>query len=218
MAIPIKMPRVSILNLLLLIAIIALSLQLWRTTQSLKTSEIELKKLRSDVGHLEGTDPNKLQIVRIPTPNYSNRWRWRIRLPDGADARLLAVRGEIPKDGYSTQREKHFQKFLGGRDFRESVLDVEIWEDTGGNSGVSFSYDHSTVATMKTKKPIGFSLLACEEFVAGNSGTEEFVFSDRVPLLRLRDPVNGDEPAQGFLFWMSDFRKKDSVQMAAEEE
>ena len=94
------MPKISLLSFLLMVAILAIGLQYWLTRQKLATANKELAKLHSEVGHLEISDPNKIQIVQIPTQN-AGRWRWRIRVPNGKDVQLFATRGMIPAQGYS---------------------------------------------------------------------------------------------------------------------
>lgn len=212
------MPKISLLSFLLLITIFAIGLQHWLTVQKLETANNELAKLHNEVGHLDVTDPNKIQIVQIPTQE-PYRWRWRIRIPDGMDVDLFAARGLIPAQGFSIDLDRSHEMLLGNAHFREFVLDIQIWEDTGGNSGLLFSYNNSSESTMKMTKPLPsmFGSGKWEETVTGIGKTEEQELVGRFSILRLRHSPNDLGLAEGFLFWLNDRNANDSAQKAAKE-
>ena len=214
------MPKISLLSILLFVTILAMSLKLWLTSHELSQANLQLEKLRDEVGHLEGSNPAKLQIVQIPT--YEDyRWRWRIRVPDGKDARLIAARGDIPADGFNIKLSTSENMLVGNAKLREFVLDIEIWElSSRKDSGVSISYNFSTVSTLKQAAPLPatFGSGKWEQSIAGSSGTQEFDLDDRVELLRLRHNSGDDELAEGFLFWLSDWQAQDSARKAAKQE
>lgn len=168
------MPKISLLSFLLMVAILAIGLQYWLTRQKLATANKELAKLHSEVGHLEISDPNKIQIVQIPTQN-AGRWRWRIRVPNGKDVQLFATRGMIPAQGYSIDLDTSHAMILGDAHLREFVLDIQIWQTTVGTSGARIFYNTFGESTLKMTKslPSRFGAGKWEQTVAGNVKTDE---------------------------------------------
>ena len=148
-----KTPQVSILTLLLAIAIVALGLRLWQTSKNLSKAEDDLVKARLEVGYLEEGDPTKFHIVAIPT-DERNQWRWRILLPDGVEARLICLRGEIPAEGFLTRKWTSSDLMLGSRDIREFVLTISLIEDTRGKSYLSVLYNHLGFSQLEFDKPL----------------------------------------------------------------
>ncbi len=65
----------------------------------------ELDQLQTEVGHLEIGDSSDFHVIQVPTAD-TFRWRWRIRLPDGVEARLICLAGEIPKTGFESRKWK----------------------------------------------------------------------------------------------------------------
>ena len=211
---------------MLIIAMIAIGVQFWLTLQKLDsaneklaTANEEVAKLRDEVGHLDISDSKKIQIARIPT-REPYRWRWRIRIPDGMDVELFSARGKIPAQGYAVDLGLGHEMPLGNFYFREFVLDILIWQDAGGKSGVTLSYDNKSEAVMIMPKPLpsGFQSGNWESAVAGDGETQEQLLTGRLELLRLRHSPSDTDLADGFLFWLNDRSAKDSAYKAAKEQ
>ena len=136
------------------------------------------------------------------------------------DVELFAARGLIPLQGYSIDLDLGHEMVVGNANFREFVLDINIWEDTGGNSGVTLSYNNSSDTTMVMAKPLPsrFGSGQWELAVTGSGKTEEQNLTERLALLRLRHSPSDNDLADGFLFWLNDRRVKDSAQKAAKEQ
>lgn len=97
---PTKPPRArfSILTLLLLTAIVALTITVVLFYRELEPLRSELKKLREETGQLTIVDPSKIHAIRLPTEDDEPR-RYRIYLPPGATYNFNYQANRIPKQG-----------------------------------------------------------------------------------------------------------------------
>lgn len=76
--------RFSILNLLLLTAIVGLSLSLWRENQRMIPLENHILKLRREAGMVNAPDPTKLYVQPLKVRfSKSRNLRWRVYVPPG---------------------------------------------------------------------------------------------------------------------------------------
>ena len=94
-------PRVSLLEILLLTTIVALSIvleQLWRDVEPLRA---EVRQLRSETGRLTIDDPNQVYAVAIDWAQTIGRtWKWRFYLPDNHKYALHVVTRQVPATGF----------------------------------------------------------------------------------------------------------------------
>ncbi|QDV73315.1 hypothetical protein [Botrimarina mediterranea] len=74
-------PRISLLSLLLLTAVVACLIVVTLQARELAPLRIENKRLRSEVGELSVEDPNRLHGIRVATTD-ENHWRFRVLVPD----------------------------------------------------------------------------------------------------------------------------------------
>ena len=98
-------PRLSLLNLLLITAIVALSvmmvrqaLQLRQQSIELDLAEAELLRMRSETEQLEVEDTSRVTVRGIGELNWSAR-AWRIYTPPSADYRVVYKFDGLPADG-----------------------------------------------------------------------------------------------------------------------
>ncbi len=94
-------PRVSLLEILLLTTIVALSIvveQLWRDVEPLRA---EVRQPRSETGRLTIDDPNQVYAVAIDWGQTIGRtWKWRFYLPDNHKYALHVVTRQVPETGF----------------------------------------------------------------------------------------------------------------------
>ena len=75
-------PRFSLLGFLLTVTALCLGISHWNTSRKLATSEIELRRLRDEVGYISVDDNEKFHAIALETFN-PNTWRWRLFVPKG---------------------------------------------------------------------------------------------------------------------------------------
>ncbi|MEO0532228.1 MAG: hypothetical protein AAF266_16910 [Planctomycetota bacterium] len=91
---PKRRPRVSLLSLFLLTALVATSVTtgtLWREIRPLRS---EVLRLRVETGQLTVDDPAKLHALAIDTMD-EDTWKWRVYLPEGPTYRIATKIGRI---------------------------------------------------------------------------------------------------------------------------
>jgi hypothetical protein len=102
-------PRFSLLNLLLLTALVATSLTtalLWREVGPLRA---EVYNLRQETGQLTVVDPTKIYVTAIQTLD-EDTWRWRVYLPKGVDYDLHTLIGTIRGRTSNTSQSEWFKQ------------------------------------------------------------------------------------------------------------
>lgn len=91
---PKRRPRVSLLSLFLLTALVATSIttvMLWREVGPLRS---EVSRLRVETGQLTVTDPKRIYAVAIDTMEPDS-WKWRVYWPPGHDFRIATTLRQI---------------------------------------------------------------------------------------------------------------------------
>lgn len=89
--------RFSLLNLLLLTAILVLSLTVGRLWNELRPLREDVKRLRAEVGELDIEDPKLVHAITART--YQQRvWRWKIWCPAGKSVVVRMASHDIPAD------------------------------------------------------------------------------------------------------------------------
>ena len=216
-----KWKQISILTLLLTVVVVALSIRLWQTSTELNEVKPELEQLRDEVGFLEIGDPDEFHLVNVPT-DKTYHWRWRIRLPDGHEARLICLTGGIPESGYKTEKWVSSDLMLGSRSSREFFIDISVNKNYRNLYSVSVTYENETYTMveyddgpppwLQGKQQYGFK-------VTGTDTTKSFSINDRIPLIRLRStPKAGETHGEGILAWLSIWKLRDTPRKAAADE
>ncbi|MGB7345463.1 MAG: hypothetical protein WBD20_14710 [Pirellulaceae bacterium] len=72
--------QLSLRELLLVIAVVALAAGYFLSARRLQTAETELEKLRTEFGYLEPSEPNQVAAVRVPS-DQPLTYRFRVRVP-----------------------------------------------------------------------------------------------------------------------------------------
>jgi hypothetical protein len=194
-------PRFSMLTIVLLMAIVALSLALWTRHRELVPLRSEVRKLRNEVGPLSIEDESKFHAVRAPSHDEYT-WRWRIWIPAGQKYRVTYVGEKIPASGLSTPRVnatlsesgEHVVEYRIRPDVRSGV-----WSDLlrAGNVGVGSSQQEWVSWKQKTSTTAG----------VGES-TQNFEPGEPIVLARHRvsqtanDSGSIEDPSAGFLIWL----------------
>ena len=73
-------PRVSLLAFLLAVTVVCLAVSHWQTSRQLASSQLELRRLRDEVGYLSVDDKSKFHAVALDT-DEPNTWQWRLFIP-----------------------------------------------------------------------------------------------------------------------------------------
>lgn len=80
-------PQVSIRDLLLLAALVAIALSYTNNLRRMRTAEAELARLRDEVGYLQASDEDEVAAVRIAAEEPLT-WQTRVRVPKGKPYRV----------------------------------------------------------------------------------------------------------------------------------
>ncbi len=125
-------PRISMLNSLLLMTIVAMAIvivQSWRRTSELRKEaeavELDNRRLRDEVGELTISDSTKPHAIQVRT-NEDHSWKWRVWMPEGMTLRLLCKFGDVPRTGVPTGVRDPAILLNGG----ESWFSVKVKRDS----------------------------------------------------------------------------------------
>ncbi len=91
-------PRVSILNLLLLMSVVALVIVVFRTHRELRKERSLRIQLLQKGGVLQVTDPNIVHVVQVSSVGERETRRWRVYVPEGRTVTLDARLDAMPMD------------------------------------------------------------------------------------------------------------------------
>lgn len=209
--------RFSLTNLFLAVAIVALSLALYLTSQKLRRATSELVRLRNDTGHLTISDPQRIHVISVPvTRVYA--WRWRVYLPSNRDYWIHTSRGQIPSEGLPAGRVTRNRTRVGRRllserqENPESVLDIAIERDNSGRfylgiTGPAGVKRMSIVDTGDDSSP-WWEQGMLSTVVAGKNATESVSQGEPLILLRFRvfkpTDSSADDLREGLMVWLSE--------------
>lgn len=136
-------PRISILNALLLMTIVAMAIvivQFWREIGPLRA---EVKSLRAEVGKLVVDDKSRIHAVQAPNTD-EGFWKWRVWIPKGVSVRLKCHSGKVPKTGVpsnhtsmSLQSGEHAITYSLQRRAQDGMWMTRIDVDGSSYSGTS---------------------------------------------------------------------------------
>jgi hypothetical protein len=91
-------PRFSLVTALLVMALVACGLAIWRMGRETVPLREEVRHLRDLTGRLTVDDPSRVHAVRAQStePDF---WRWRVHVPSSKTFYLHISRAPVPKDG-----------------------------------------------------------------------------------------------------------------------
>lgn len=92
-------PRFSLLTVLLLMALSACGITIFRLWYEVGPLRVEVRELRNETGRLSIDDPSKPHVVQVRT-NDEFTWKWRVWIPAGRAYRIQLAVQDIPKKGY----------------------------------------------------------------------------------------------------------------------
>ena len=193
--------RFSILTLVLVTTIIALSITVAMLYREVGPLREEVARLRDEVGELDIDDHTKLHAIRVDTEDELE-WKWRIWLPVGVSYRLRAYGGQIPTDGYPLDggtiylREpgEHVVRYLIRRDRRDGRWNGSLHTRSG-----SVGKDHQPWVEWSSTSSTGSGV---------GSTTQSFESDQQVEIIRHRVSRTAnssstiEDPAAGFLIWL----------------
>jgi hypothetical protein len=196
-----KHARFSILTLMLVTAIVALSITVATLYREVGPLRKEVTRLRNEVGELNIDDPTMLHAIRIDTDSELG-WKWRIWVPEGASYRLRGYGGQVPKEGYPSQggtmylREpgEHVVRYLIRRDPRDGRWNGSLHTRSG-----SVGKDHQPWVEWSSRTFTGGGV---------GSSTRSFETDQQVEIIRHRvsEKANSsakiEDPAAGFMIWL----------------
>jgi hypothetical protein len=192
--------RFSLLTLLLITTIVALSVTVVLLYRELVPLRGEVARLRDEVGELNIEDPARLHAIRADSGS-DLEWKWRIWIPEGAAYKLRDRGGPIPQEGFPTDggtvylREpgEHVIRYVIRRDPRDDRWIGSLETRTGSIGGDEHAWVEWGSKT-STAGGIGAS-------------TQSFPTGERVELIRYRtSQASGsadiEDPAPGFMIWL----------------
>lgn len=194
---PKRLPRVSLLNLLLLVALVASLLSHATLVRDLSRARAELRSLRNEVGALTITDGRKPHAIQLDTGD-PNHWKWRVRVPDGRRYSLRFVHGGVPLTGLPAASEELTRLGPGEHTVEYDVKREETRE--------------AWTATVQTARAIDTTRVLWGEprwYIVRGVGreTRDFPADDPAVLWRLRasnekNPNSLAGPTDGFMIWL----------------
>lgn len=93
------MRRFSLQTFLLVVMLCAALLALGLVQFRYRKLETEVVRLRKEVGHLGTIDPDRINIIQVPTPAEPLVWKWRIYVPPGTKCDRYIQFNGIPENG-----------------------------------------------------------------------------------------------------------------------
>lgn len=198
-------PRYSLLNSLLLVAVVALAIVVWRQNQELRPLETEVQSLRRQLGLLTIDDSKKVYGVEVKQAG-GYRWQWRIYLPGGRDFWLHMAR-DVPGKGVPSRSKRAFLGMNEG----ELTLIAEVRPTENGERYLYIRSDGNRDSGIKSP----YLKVEDSDWVNGRSQTSTKVagadgqFSvgpdEPVVLLRHREvSQRAGEKSEGIILWLSD--------------
>ena len=192
--------RFSLLTLLLVMAIVALSITVAMLYVELGPLRKEVAELRTEVGRLNIEDPTKLHVMRVESDN-DLEWKWRIWIPEGASYRLRSSGGSVPKQGFPTDggtmylREpgEHVIRYVIRRNPRDDQWYGRLQTEIGSVGSDQQPWVEWASMSARSAGP--------------GSATQSFDADQRVEIIRHRvsqakSSEDIDDPAAGFLIWL----------------
>jgi len=192
--------RFSLITLLLVTTLVALSITVVMLYRELRPLRQEVARLRNEVGELHVADATTLHAIRVESGNELE-WKWRIWIPKGTSYRLRGYGGSIPKEGYPTSGGT-----INFLEPGEQVIRYSIRRDPR---------DGQWYGTLQTQDAsVGKDLQPWVEWPSHRSNAEgvgtstrAYTAGERVVLIRHRvsqatSSGGIEDPSAGFMIWL----------------
>lgn len=196
------MRRFSLQTFFLAIMLIAALLALGTVQYRYWKLESEVVLLRKEVGHLGPIDPNRINIIQVPTPNEPLVWKWRIYVPAGMRFDAGITFNDIPPHGVPNAP---FSALAMESNENGILLTAAITPDTPNGNNITLSIGTGCMIGNRTNLPLAdWFAESSESEIVGTGGPETFSFDQTITLIRYRlcDPKTGVTPtgdARGFM-------------------
>ena len=193
--------RFSLLTLLLVMAIVAMSITVAMLYVELRPLRKEVAELRAEVGRLNIEDPTKLHVMRVDTDNELE-WKWRIWVPEGASYALRGSGGSVPQEGFPTDGGTMYLREPG-----EHVVRYLIRRDPKDNGWYGSLHLVGSGSVGKQNQPwVDWSSRTATSSGPG-SATKTFETGERVEIIRHRvsqakSSADIEDPSAGFMVWL----------------
>ena len=192
----------SILNLLLLTTIVALSVTVAMLYRAIGPMRQELLQLRNEVGRLHIEDPTKLHAMQVQTDNELE-WKWRIWVPEGKGYRVRSHGGLVAKEGFPSDGGTIYLRESGEHVIRYRILRDPRdghWYGSMHAPGGSVGKDQQPWVKWRSRTSTSGGV---------SSSTRSFdSTAKRVEIIRHRvsetakSSLNIEDPAAGFMIWL----------------
>ena len=202
------MRRFSLKTFLLLVMLCGALLALDLVQFRYRKLETEVVRLRKEVGHLGPIDPNRFNIVQVPTPTEPLVWKWRIRAPLGKRCEWFIQFNGIPEEGLpdfdlGCSSRAQFASTEDGE-----LLTVALVENPDGRYAISFT--GTELSARCGGQPLEILDGPGETNTAGAEGTQSFKADEPIVLIRRRvmEPTGVNSfslpqgEARGFMIWL----------------
>lgn len=154
-------PRISLLSLLLLTALVACGIVIAIQTRELGPLRQEVTRLRIETGQLTIIDPEKIYITRLESSDELT-WKWRVYLPTGTQYDLRTLVGRVRGRAPGTSRREWFDACGANcssplNSNGEFVVTVALRPDNDSDQRGSWNVlvDYSYTSTPKVKHGVG---------------------------------------------------------------
>lgn len=129
-----RLPRYSLLNLLIVITVICLAIPLWQSRRELSSLRREVTDRRAEMGELFVTDESKPHAIGVEWGN-SGEWKWRLYLPQKIQYCLREFVGQAPVfDGMNSNQwlnELRSRSSVGGWHSGEHTFRIKFDVENG---------------------------------------------------------------------------------------
>lgn len=148
-------PRISMLTILLLLTIIALSVTLWRTGYEVMPLRTQAKQLRQELGQFFVEDQTRIHAQGAQGV-YSRVWKWQLFLPTGKSYVLNIYEGQMPeippddKKAWLEAVRKNAEGFSGPLINGQYSVDVSL-EQYDGKWWCRYGFRNEIKATYELK-------------------------------------------------------------------
>ncbi len=205
--------RYSLLTLLIVTAMVAMGVALWRLNAELMPLREEVADLRRETGYLHVEDKGKGYVVGVPTWDDMT-WRWRIHVPEGKQLGIYHVENQIPSDGISTKGIENRASAIGIPMPGTHLVHASVRKNAYGEWQLRLNAGgvgvRSDIDPGQTGWPESASRSSRTFLIEGDSDTTEIVPGEPLQLLRhivtnKQTPTTITQkgsPTDGLLIWV----------------
>jgi hypothetical protein len=220
-------PRFSLRTVILMMAIAALALVVWRQYVEVEPLREEVGQLRADAGILTLTDRERMAVAYVPSLDVPFTWKWRIYLPEKRTFKAYLAADRIPESG----RPKNVSTSIPGGEY---LLTVAIREQKEKQWTVLARFEPEADSKLRIQT-LGYGIHPTSDWLEGQRSVHmdgvvdrrkqyDFPVDQPLELLRMRamsftpkypnstDPVHQNVGtttvapglADGFLLWIEE--------------